>query len=240
MNGPIINASGIVLGVFLALIVKKPLSTKYQSALKVGLGAFTVFFGLQLTCVSLYGSLSSAAKLFGIVMLSMILGKIVGKLLHLQKMSNQLGHFASAKIVTAEETEDKFNVGFLVCTSLFCAAPLAILGAVDEGLRGTSPFLIVKALMDGAAAMAFVSLFRWGVLLAALPVLALEEAIARGGILLEPWLRNQPFPLIESINATNGLLVFCVAMVILRLKKIEITDYLPSLLIAPVLTRFLW
>ena len=40
----------------------------------------------------------------------------------------------------------------------------------------------------------------------------------------------------DSINATGGLLVFSVALVILELKKIELADYLPSLVFAPLLT----
>jgi uncharacterized membrane protein YqgA involved in biofilm formation len=42
---------------------------------------------------------------------------------------------------------------------------------------------------------------------------------------------------INSINATGGLLVFCVGLVILKIKKIQLTDYLPSLIVAPALAR---
>ena len=37
------------------------------------------------------------------------------------------------------------------------------------------------------------------------------------------------------MNAAGGLLVFSVALVILELKKIELADYLPSLIFAPLL-----
>ena len=42
----------------------------------------------------------------------------------------------------------------------------------------------------------------------------------------------------NSVNAVGGLLVFSVALVILGLKRIELADHLPSLIIAPLLT--LW
>jgi uncharacterized membrane protein YqgA involved in biofilm formation len=41
--------------------------------------------------------------------------------------------------------------------------------------------------------------------------------------------------LINPINAVGGLLVFSVALVMLGLKRIELADYLPSLVIAPLL-----
>jgi len=45
--------------------------------------------------------------------------------------------------------------------------------------------------------------------------------------------------LLNSINAAGGLLVFSVALVMLGLKRIELADYLPSLLFAPLLT-WIW
>ena len=40
-------------------------------------------------------------------------------------------------------------------------------------------------------------------------------------------------------KAVGGLLVFCVAMVILELKRFELADYLPSLAVAP-LVAWIW
>jgi uncharacterized membrane protein YqgA involved in biofilm formation len=58
--------------------------------------------------------------------------------------------------------------------------------------------------------------------------------------LLEPLLRNRPWPLIDAVNAVDGLLIFCVAMIILELKKIQVADYYPSLVFAPLLAWWLW
>jgi uncharacterized membrane protein YqgA involved in biofilm formation len=46
--------------------------------------------------------------------------------------------------------------------------------------------------------------------------------------------------LIDSINATDGLLIFSVALIILQHKKVAVAEYLPSLALAPLLTRWLW
>jgi uncharacterized membrane protein YqgA involved in biofilm formation len=40
--------------------------------------------------------------------------------------------------------------------------------------------------------------------------------------------------------ATDGLLTFCVALIVLQIKKVAVADYLPSLALAPLLTRWLW
>jgi uncharacterized membrane protein YqgA involved in biofilm formation len=46
----------------------------------------------------------------------------------------------------------------------------------------------------------------------------------------------EPHRLVDPVNATAGLLIFCVALIIFEVRKIEVTDYLPSLVFAPLLT----
>ena len=40
----------------------------------------------------------------------------------------------------------------------------------------------------------------------------------------------------NSVIATAGMLVFCVSLVVLEIKRVELGDYLPSLAFAPLLT----
>lgn len=167
----------------------------------------------------------------------MSLGKLVGKLLHLQKLSNSIGKYATAKMSDAVPGQTNFSDGLVVCALLSCANPLALFASVQEGLTGFAPAFVVKAVMDGLAAMAFVSVFGWGVMFSAVPVVAFQGTIFLLVRSLEPTLQNNG--LIDSILATNGLLIFCVALIILNLKKVELTDYLPSLAIAPLIT-WLW
>ncbi len=238
MIGTILNAAGILLGGLVGLARRKPLGPAAESYFKVVLGAMTVFYGLRLTWMSLSGSFFEVLKQLAIVILALGLGRLTGRALHLQRMSNRLGQSARDRISSARPDDaERFSQGFKICAALFCAAPLGILGATQEGLSRSEYFypLAIKAVMDGLASMGFVSLFGRGVLLAALPVLALEGTItlvvAR---LFEPMLSAHN--LVNSVNAVGGLLVFCVALVILGLKRIEIADYLPSLLTAPLLT----
>ena len=188
MVGALINSAGIVLGGGLALVLKKPLSATSQTRAKVLLGVFTVWFGLTLTLSSLNGSAAHRLKQLAIVLLAMALGKLAGKLLRLQKLSNAAGQFATREMATAASGRPEFNAGFRVATALFCAAPLAVLGSVAEGLDpgGFSKLLVVKAVMDGMATMAFSKTFGRGVMVSAIPVLAWEGAIIRCAALLRP------------------------------------------------------
>jgi uncharacterized protein len=239
MTGAVINAAGIALGGICALATRKRLLVRYEFVLKVTLGVYTCWFGLRLTWASLNGSWRQIARELGILLLAMALGKMTGKLMRLQKMSNSVGQYAT-RTLAAPSGRRQFRDGFLLATALFCAGPLALLASVQEGLAGFSPVFFVKAGTDGLATLAFCASFGWSAAVSALPVLAFEGALIRLVRSLEPILNARPWPLIDSINAVDGLLIFCVAMLILELKKIAVADYLPSLLIAPLLTWWLW
>ena len=56
MIGTALNVAGILVGGLAGLARRKPLSPANESFFKVALGAFTVFYGLRLTWMSLNGS----------------------------------------------------------------------------------------------------------------------------------------------------------------------------------------
>ena len=236
--GTILNAAGILLGGIFGLTVTRQLSPARQFALKGILGLLVIYVGLKTTWTSLGGGLWPVTKQLIIVVLALTLGRLTGKLLRLQSLSNRLGQYAKRKIAAAGGADaHRFSEGFITCTLLFCVGPMAILGAVQDGLTGQWQTLGVKALMDGLATMAFVATFGWGAMMAVVPVVVYQGTITLGAKILEPFL--QQHALMDSLNATGGLLVFCIALVILELKRIELADYLPSLAFAPLLT-WLW
>jgi uncharacterized protein len=236
--GTLLNVAGILIGGVTGLIRREPLSIAQESWFKVALGAVTVFYGLRLACTGLSGSPGHVLKQLLIAVLALMLGKITGRLLRLQKGSNRLGQLAKELIAANADRKGQPSDGFKTCALLYCAAPLSILGSVADGLSGYFYPLAIKGVIDGLATLGFVPLFGWSVLLSALPVLALQGTITLlCAQLTQAFPQHQP--LLLSVNAVVGLLVFTVALVILQLKKIELADYLPSLLFAPLLTHFL-
>lgn len=235
MLGTFVNVGGILAGGFAGLFRRKPLSPALEARLRISLAAFTVFFGLRLTWMSFSGSFWQIARQFLILLFSLSLGKIIGHLLGLQAASNRLGRRARELIAESKPGAPGLaGKGFKTCAILFCASPLGILGSISDGLSQYYYPLAVKAAVDGLAAFGFVSLFGWGCLLCVIPVLAFQGALTLGcARLLEPMLATHG--LLNAVNAVGGLLVFCVALVMLGLKRIQLADYLPSLVIAPLL-----
>lgn len=234
MIGVAINAAGIVAGGLLGTARRKNLSPANEQFLKLAMGLATIAIGLHLTWTNISGTFGSVMKQVLIVLVSMSLGKLLGRLLRLQKLSNSVGQFANNRLTHAANSPQRVNDGFMVATALACASPLAVFAAVHEGLTGFSAAFVVKALMDGLAAMSFVAIFGWGVVASALPVFAYQWMIVLFLKGAEPFLKQHD--LVHSILAVDGMLIFSVSLIIFNLKKIELTDYIPSLAIAPLLT----
>jgi len=244
MIGTILNALGILIGGILGLTLRKQMSQATQVGIKGALGVLVIFVGLKTTWTSLGGGLGLVLKQVFIVILALTLGRLTGRLLHLQKWLNRLGQYARERFAKSTSPDPagsasshRWAEGFITCTILFCVGPMALLGSIQDGLSGRWQTLGAKAIMDGLATMAFVGTFGWGAICAVVPVVAYQGTITLAAQWVAPWVSDPA--LMNAVNATGGLLVFCIALIILDLKKFEIADYLPSLAYAPLIT-WLW
>lgn len=238
MLGTILNAVGILLGGILGMTLRRQMSPATQTALKGLLGILVIYVGLKTTWTSLGGSFGDIARQLCIVILALTFGRITGRLLRLQKGLGHLGRYARERFARhGSDSAQRWSEGFVTCTILFCVGPMAIVGSIQDGLSGQWQTLGAKAIMDGLATMAFVGTFGWGAVLAVVPVVAYEGSITLAAQFVKPWCDD--VAMMNSINATGGLLVFCIAMIILEIRKFELADYLPSLAYAPLIT-WLW
>lgn len=234
VTGTILNAAAILLGGLVGLATRAQPSPASQAVWKVLLGLFAVYVGLSATWLALHGPPLQFLKGLGVVVGAMILGNITGKGLRLQKSLNRLGQYARALMGNGQSIpRPDFNSAFVACAIVYCLSPIAVVGALQDGLAGNWKTLAVKAVMDGLACMSFVRMLGWGVLVVVLPLVAWLGTITLTAQWLAPWLQQQA--LLDPVLATSGMIVFSIALVILDIKKIELADYLPSLLYAPFL-----
>jgi uncharacterized membrane protein YqgA involved in biofilm formation len=237
--GAFLNALGILLGALFGLAAREPMSARTQNFFKSALGAFTVFYGLRLVYENVHGTFPACLKQLFLAAVAVVLGNWLGKLLRLQKISNRVGHHAATLLGDAQKNPPgKPVAGFAAATILFCAAPLGILGAVADGLENYFYLLLVKAVMDGLAMMSFVKIFRWPSALAAIPVFlflnGLTLAVQLGA---KPWL--DAHSLTPSVNLAAGLIAGSVSLVIFEIRRVELANYLPALIVAPLLAHWL-
>ena len=237
MLGTLLNAGAILLGAMVGCTTKLGVPPRRQQQIKVLLGVATAFFGLKLMWT---GLASGTARFFWyqfvIILIAMMTGHFIGKLCRLQALMNHLGQTAKVKLERAAQGgRDAAGDGFLAAALLFCAAPLGIVGALEDGLSRYFQPLAIKAVMDGLAALSFARMFGWTAMLSAVPVAAFLSGVALLGERLEPLLSQHG--VLGVVHASAGLLITCVALIIFELKKVEIGNYLPALIVAPALMK---
>jgi hypothetical protein len=88
--------------------------------------------------------------------------------------------------------------------------------------------------MDGLAMTGFIKVFGWPAALSAFPVYAVLGALTQACEFgAKPFL--EAHGLTDIVNVTAGFIACAVALVIFEIRKVELANYLPSLVIAPLL-----
>lgn len=226
MTGTVINVMAVLAGTFAGVIVGKRFSEKTQQAVLSVLGLFTVGLGIKMFM---------ATQNAIIVLLSILLGLLIGDALHIEDAMERLGENLQRLAARNGSGGDKkkFIEGFVVASLMFCIGPIAVLGSIQDGLTGDIQTLVIKSIMDGFAAFAFSSTLGIGVAFAALPVF-----IYQGLITLLAASINQYFTesMINELTATGGILLLSLAFsTLLAIKKLRTGNLLPALVLAPLL-----
>ena len=126
----------------------------------------------------------------------------------------------------------RFVDGFVSASLLFCIGPLAILGALSDGLGTGIDQLALKSILDGFIAIAFAASLGWGVAASALAV-----GVYQGLWTLLGWAMGDVLAdaQIAAITATGGVLLVGVGLRLIRLQTMRVGDLLPALAIAPII-----
>jgi uncharacterized membrane protein YqgA involved in biofilm formation len=235
VTGTLINVGAVLLGSGCGLTFGKNLKPRIEVRLRRILGALVIYAGFSTTWKSLGKTgFGHIPKEVGIILLALVLGNAIGMALRLQDGMNQIGQYAKRLLTKAGEDGGRFSEGFVTATLLFCVGPMAIIGSIEDGIHGNYKILALKSVMDGLASLAFAKTFGPGVLFSALPVFAYQGTITLAARALKPFLDEHP-ELLYSISASGGMLVVCISVVILEIRRVPLANYLPAMVVAPLL-----
>jgi hypothetical protein len=227
MTGTLINVGAIILGSLLGMLVGKRLSEKFRQTIIAGLGLFTLGYGLM-TFIETANPLIPLGGL--------LIGALLGEWWRIEEGLEKLGTALKRAVIRKEgegETQSRFVEGYVTASLVFVIGPIAILGSIQDGLAGDYEMLTIKAILDGFASIAFASSLGIGVAFSALTIM-----IYQGVITLSAGFFSQFFSeaMMTEMTAVGGLILMAVAISsLLALKKIRTGNFLPALLITPLI-----
>jgi uncharacterized protein len=127
---------------------------------------------------------------------------------------------------------ERFIEGFVTASLVFCVGPLTILGSLSDGLGRGADQLILKAALDGFAAIAFAASLGVGVMASVVAIVVVQGSLTIVGVLVGDVL---PEANLAAVTATGGLLLLGVGLRLLQIRAMPVGNLLPALLVAPVL-----
>ena len=220
MIGTLINVAAILVGAALGLVLRRGMKPRVSQTVMQGVGLSVVLIGLS-------GALETENTL--LVILSMVLGGVTGSLLDIQARMDRLGQWAQRRLSRGGEGADNtFAQGFVTASLVFCVGAMAVVGALDSGIRGDHSTLIAKSALDGVAAAVFASSMGVGVMLSAVPVLVYQGLIALLGTVVAPLLSDS---VITEMSAVGGLLIAAIGLNMVLDKDIKVANLLPAILV---------
>ena len=239
--GTIINLLAIVIGTVAGVLIGNRLSEKTSRVVTDGLGLVVlVLGGLNVVAVlddELVGAVGPGIPLL-IVIGAILIGGVIGSALKIEQRLESFGAVLQKRFAGkgTKDSKEKFVTGFVNASRVFTIGPLAILGALSDGLGQGIEQLATKSILDGFASLAFAASLGWGVALSAIPVgiwqgLLTAVAFAVGSVMSAP--------VIAALTATGGVLLLGVGLRLLQLRQVAVGNMLPALIVAPVLTILL-
>jgi uncharacterized membrane protein YqgA involved in biofilm formation len=218
--GTALNMLAVVVGTVVGVLIGRRLPARVRETVTDGLGLLTILMGLRMALET---------EQFLIVLASVLVGGLIGELLDIERRLERVGDHLQARLASGSST---FSAGFVTASLVFCVGPMAVLGSIEDGLRGTIEILSVKSILDGFAALAFASTLGWGVGFSALSLLVYQGALTLGAGFFERVLTDA---MIAEMTAVGGLLVLSIGLRLLDVRQVRTGNLLPALVLAPVI-----
>jgi len=222
--GTVINVVAVLAGTAIGVAVGSRLGRGLQERVLAGLGLVTAVVGIDL---ALAWRATSPLYVLGAI----LLGGLIGEALQIEQRLSRLGDRLQAR-VQKDGSRSTVSEAFFTASLLFCVGPLTVIGSFEAGLRGNLEPLATKSLLDGFASIALASTLGFGVAFAAVTVLLVQGALTLGAGLFDGILRGEA---LDAMTSTGGVLIIGISLKLLDLKDVRVGNFLPALVLAPLL-----
>jgi hypothetical protein len=226
VTGTFINVAAILAGTAIGVLAGARLPPGLQQRVLAGLGLVTAIIGIDLAL-----AWRDTSPLY--VLAAVMLGGLAGELIGIEDRLQGLGDRLQARVARARPGGGvTVSEAFFTASLLFCVGPLTVVGSFEDGLRGNIEPLATKSMLDFFAAIALASTLGAGVAFAAVTVLVVQGALTLGAGLFDSLLRGEA---LDAMTSAGGILILGISLKLLDLKDVKVGNFLPALVIAPLL-----
>ncbi len=223
MIGVIVNTLTVIIGSAIGLLLKRGIPERVSNAVMVAIGLCTVYIGVD-------GALAGSNTI--VLIISMVLGTIVGTACDIDGKINRIGQFFERKLKRADG-KNTVAQGFMTGSLVFCVGAMTITGSLNSGLSGDHTLIFTKSVLDLFSSCMLASSLGIGVMLAAIFVFIFQGAIVLASGLLQSVLTDAA--LVAEIACAGSVIIIGLGLNILGISKFKVADMLPSILFVPLI-----
>jgi uncharacterized membrane protein YqgA involved in biofilm formation len=225
MIGTWINVGTILVGSLIGYLGGGIIPERMNRLITVVIGLVTLIVGIKLAIET---------ENILVLLLSLLFGGALGTAIRIEERLSTLGEVLKRRFPRLVK-QGSFGEGFVTASLLFCVGPLAILGALRDGLYGDWHLLGLKAVIDGITSVVLVAGLGPGVAFSVVIVIFYQ-----GGISLFARLFISPAtaaalyqsPSLIELNAVGGVILIVLALKLLDLRDLKANNLLPAILLA--------
>lgn len=230
--GPYVNGAAVIIGGLIGAAAGGKLPERVKTALPMTFGLCSVGLGITLVL---------KVKYMPAVVLAMVIGAILGELLHLEK---GIGKAAGStrglinKVLPPVNGlgHEEFTEKFVAILVLFCASGTGIFGTMTEGMSGDPSILYIKTILDLFTAGIFATLLGYAVMTIAIPQVIIQVALAMLAVVILPSISPD---MMADFSCAGGLLMVATGLRICNIKLFPVANMLPGLVLVMPLSH-LW
>lgn len=221
MLGVIVNTATVLIGSAVGLLLKKGIPEKVSKAVMIAIGLCTLYIGVD-------GALAGNNAI--VLIVSMVIGTIVGTLIDIDGGINRLGLFIQSKF-KKQDGRSSVAEGFMTGSLLFCVGAMTIVGSMNAGLNGDNELLFTKSVLDLISSCMLASSLGIGVMFAAAFVLVFQGGLVLLSGLLQTVLTNPD--IIAEVTCAGSVMIIGLGLNLLGITKIKVANLLPAMLFVP-------
>ena len=234
--GTVINAAAIVAGGAAGHFCGKLLKERHRQSLQTACGVSVLFIGIAGAMEGMLktadgGSLTSGKAMF--LTLCLALGTLAGELLNIEDLLERFGEWLKKKSGNAKDMT--FVNGFVTASLTVCVGAMAIVGAIQDGIKGDWSILGTKAVLDFIIIMVMTASLGKGCMFSAVPVFLLQGGFTLLAVFLGSFLTETA---LASISFVGSVLIFCVGINLIWGRRVSVANMLPALILAAAAAYF--
>jgi len=233
--GTLINLATVLVGGTIGVYAGHRFPERMRLTMMQGLGLATIAIGVVGFAPLLDEDLGLRRAV--IMIGALTVGAVIGEWMRIEERLESVGDRLRQRFAPEDDETDtvsgqsRFVEGFVVASTVFCAGPMTLLGATEDGLGISIRLLAIKSTLDGIAAIGFASVYGWGVLASLLVIAVYQGAVTALAAFIEPILTTE---VLAELSLIGSLLVLGIGLRLLAIKEIKVLNLVPALVIGPL------